>query len=467
MSESSPHKKIGLFVLILFIVGSIDSLRNMPSAAMFGTQLIFFFLVAALTFLLPVALISAELSSYHGHKNGIYQWVKEAFGKQWAFITIWFQWINTTIWFPSILLFIAGGLAYVFHPAWVHNKIYVVCVILISFWSMTLLSLKNLSLSATFAAFCALFGFVLPFIVMLIFLAVWLISGHPIQLHFTSHNLLPNFDHLNNWVSLTAIFTAFLGMELAAIHIKDIRNPHKLYPIGVTAAAMIIVMTMMVGSLAIAIVIPSNQIGLISGIFQALHYYLAAFHLNWLVWIISFLIVLSTLGELVNWITSPARGLQQAAQTGSLPKLLTKNNAHGMPAPVLILQAIIVSLVCIGFAIIPNSPSVNSIYWLLTDLSTELYLAMYVLMFLAALKLHYKHHKINKPFTLPGGKFGKWMTCVVALLACLCTMIIGFIPPKQIDYGAAWHYPLIFACGIIVLTIPAVILLRIYRDQHA
>ena len=55
--------KIHLFALVMLITGSIDSIRNLPVSALFGSELIFYFLLGALIFLIPVALVSAELSS--------------------------------------------------------------------------------------------------------------------------------------------------------------------------------------------------------------------------------------------------------------------------------------------------------------------------------------------------------------------------------------------------------------------
>lgn len=448
-------KKIGLFVLILFIIGSIDSLRNMPAAAMFGPSLIFFFITAAVMFLIPIALLSAELSSYHKDKNGVYQWVKEAFGDKTSMITIWLQWINTAIWFPTILSFIAGGFAYLINPALAHNKLFVVSVILIAFWSMTLLSLKDLSLSAKFAAACAFFGFVLPFLMITGLLIVWLVGHHPVQIHIHWNNVLPSFDHANSWVSLTAIFTAFLGMELAAVNVKNLKNPQKTYPVGVIIAASIILTTMIIGSLAIAFVIPAKNISLISGIFEMLGFYLKHFHLTWMVWIFSLLIVFASLGEMINWIVSPARGIQQAAETGSLPAFFAKSNKHGMPANVLILQAIIVTIVCMLFALFK---SVNDFYWLLTDLSTELYLLMYIVMFIAALVLHYKHKTIQKSFKIPGGIVMKWVLVTFGIISSLITIIVGFIPPSTLQFGGIWQYASIFAIGLVILTAPGFVL---------
>ena len=61
----------------MITVGSVDSIRNLPATALFGSSLIFFFLFAALFFLIPSALVSAELSSAWPEQGGIYIWVKK------------------------------------------------------------------------------------------------------------------------------------------------------------------------------------------------------------------------------------------------------------------------------------------------------------------------------------------------------------------------------------------------------
>lgn len=444
-------KQIGLFVLTMFIVGSIDSLRNMPTAAMFGSALIFFFVAAAISFLIPIALISAELTSYHPDKNGVYQWIKEAFGDKVAFFGIWLQWINTATWFPSILSFIAGGVAYLVDPSLATHKLYFVSVILGVFWLLTWLSIRNFSLSARFTTVCTILGFLLPFCVMVGALIVWQFKGNPLQFHINTHDILPKFGDMNNWISLTAVITSFLGMELAAVNVQNVQNAKRNYPIGVLIASAIILLTMIWGSLAIAYVIPGKQISLTTGIFETIQYYLNTFHLSWAVYVICGLVVLSSLGEMMNWIISPARGLQQAAESGELPRFFVKNNTAGMPSHVLLTQAILVSLVCLAFNLFQ---SINDIYWLLTDLSTELYVMMYVMMFLAAIVLHYKHKHIKKDFCIPGGTPMKWLLVLMGLISCSVTLFIGFIPPGVLNFGSNAHYALVFGAGIVVMCLP-------------
>jgi prolipoprotein diacylglyceryltransferase len=64
----------------------------------------------------------------------------------------------------------------------------------------------------------------------------------------------------------------------------------------------------------------------------------------------------------------------------------------------------------------------------LTGLSTELYMIMYVLMFLAAIKLHHKHVDRPKVFKIPGGTRGMWITACIGLVGRLATIVVSFRP---------------------------------------
>src|SRR5579872_7433849 len=116
------RKKISFLSLVILIVAAIDNMRNLPAAALFGSSLIFFFIFAAIVFLIPTSLVAAELSAAFPEKGGVYEWVHAAFGKKWAMTAIWFQWINTMIWYPSMLSFIGGTLAFAINPELAQNK---------------------------------------------------------------------------------------------------------------------------------------------------------------------------------------------------------------------------------------------------------------------------------------------------------------------------------------------------------
>lgn len=460
-------EKISVLALVLLITGAIDSIRNLPVTALFGSSLIFFFVFSAIVFLIPVALVSAELSStWSEEEGGVYSWVRNAFGENWAFFTIWLQWINTMVWYPTILSFIAGTLAYLINPELAQNKYYLICVILITFWSLTILGLSGLKASANFASFCAIVGMIIPMGFIIFLAIIWLIKGHPLAININLHTLVPQWKNTQSWVSLTAIMTSFLGMELAAVHVRNVNNPQRNYPKAMFFSVVVILATMILGSLAIAFVLPKEQIGLVNGVMQAFTNFFQAYHLQALMPVVVILLLLGSLGGMVNWIISPAKGLLLAADNGFLPKWLYQLNKHGIASRILILQAVLVTLLCSGFLLFP---SINAIYWLFTSLSTELYIMMYVLMFLAAIHLKKKFAHLPRPFSIPGGKYGYYLACLLGIFGCAITLIVGFFPPENsMDVGGASHFRWVFSSGIVLMILPAFLLyLRKTAQQKA
>ncbi|MDP3560132.1 MAG: APC family permease [Legionellaceae bacterium] len=448
--------QLSLIPLVLLITGAIDSVRNLPTIALFGPTLIFFFVISAMTFLIPVALVSAELASvWSEEEGGIYSWVSKAFGKNWAFLTVWLQWVNTMVWYPTILSFIAGTLAYLTHPELAHNKGYLITVILVTFWFLTLMALRGLKVSARFASICAFLGMILPMGFIIFLGIVWITKGNTLAVNLHWSTLIPKHFSPGTLVSLTAMMTSFLGMELAAVHVRDVYNPKRNFPLAVFFSVILIVCTMVMGSLAIAVVIPAKDIHLVDGVMQAFTEFFAAYHLAQLTPLLVVLLLLGSMGSMVNWIISPAKGLLMAAQDDFLPHWFYKRNKAGVASRVLLAQALMVTVFCSAFMLFPE---INMIYWLFTDLSTELYLLMYILMFLAAWRLKKTHAHLPRTFEIPGGRLGYYVVCILGLIGTGVALVVGFIPPQEsMGVGGAEHFQQIFSLGLLTMILPALL----------
>lgn len=442
---------LSTFALVMLITGAIDSIRNLPATALFGDALIFFFIFAAVIFLIPTALVSAELSSTWTKQSGIFHWVRLAFGEKTAFLAVWLQWINTMVWYPTILSFIAGTLTFLVDPQLAQNKLYMISVILTLFWSLTFMNLRGLQTSARVAGFCAIVGMIIPMALIIGLAAYWLLSGQATHLTLSFSSFTPNLEKFDSWISLTAIMAAFLGMELATVHVQNVEKPNKTFPKAMLFSVLIILSTMIFGALAIAIVLPQNEISLVEGVMQAFSNFFNAYHIAWLIPVLTIMLVIGSLGGMVNWIISPAKGLLQAAEYGYLPKFLQKENQHGVASNLLIAQAVLVSIVCLAFLFMP---SVNGSYWLLTDLSTQLYMLMYIMMFVTAIYLRYKFADKKRPFMIPGGKVGLWFVCLLGIVGCCITMVVGFFPPTGVNVGSTLHFELMFIGGILLMLLP-------------
>lgn len=443
--------QITTVTLIFLITGAIDSIRNLPATALFGNSLFFFFFVSAILFLIPVALVSATLSACWPQNGGIYFWVKQAFNEKVAFMAIWLQWINTLIWLPTILSFLAGTSAYLIDPALATNKAYLISVMFLLNILLVWVNLKGIRVSARISSFCAIIGTMIPILFILGLGVTWLLMGKPLQLHLTASDLIPNFSQTGSWISLTAIITSFLGTELATVHIRDVRDPQRTFPRALAISVFLVMTTIFFGALTIAFVLPIQQIGLVNGIAETFSYFLQAFHLRGILPIILAMMLVGSFGGIISWIISPTKGLLQAVEYGYLPAIFAKTNQHGAPTTLLCVQAVMTFILSMLFLLIP---SVNSIYWLLTDLSTQLYVLMYVFMFIAALALMRRVAAVDGVYKIPGGKIGYLLVCIFGLIGCVVALIVGFFQPADMNFNTTVPYYIIFGGAMILMIAP-------------
>ncbi|MDF1827327.1 MAG: APC family permease [Legionellaceae bacterium] len=440
-----------VFTLTMITVGSVDSIRNLPATALFGSQLIAFFVLGALCFLIPTALVSAELASGWPKQGGVYVWVKEAFGQRAGFLAIWLQWIENVIWYPTILAFVAGTVGYLIHPQLASNPYFLWSVVVASFWGVTLINLRGMRSSAFFSNLCALSGLILPMGLIIGLGALWIAGGNPIQIKLDLPSIVPHVHDHAMWVSLTAIMLSFCGIEIATVHANDVDDPQRAFPKALTYSVLIILGTLILGSLAIAVVLPQGDINLVAGIMQAFDAFFARYHLLWLMPVIAVMLVMGGLGGVNNWIIAPTKGLLVAAQDGNLPKFFQRENAAGAPTVLLIAQAVLVTILSTLFLFMP---SVNGSYWLLTALAAQLYMLMYLMMFLAAIKLRIQAPEQPRPFRIPGGMAGMMLVAGLGLLGVMMTLIVSFMPPEGIDVGGIARYETTLIFGLITMSAP-------------
>lgn len=445
--------RIGFFSLILLICVSIDSVRNLPSTALFGAPLVFLYLISAVFMLIPGSIAASEFAHGWPEKGGIFHWVSFGLGSRLGFLAVWSQWINTLVWLPTILSFVAGSLAYIINPALANNANYLVISTLVLFWLLTGLSLFGFRISGRIASFCSFFGLFLPMGFIIILAFVWLLMGKPVQVHFSHDQWLPNFHSMNDWFSLIAIMTSFEGFELVAVHMRDIKDSKKNYPRAMMISMVIILLTMIMGSLAIAMIVPKNNIMLVSGVAQGFDYLLNVYHLKYLLPLLIVLMTLGNFGEMINWMAAPARGLYQASEEGYLPEILHERNKWGAERNLLILQGVLVSIFCLAFLFMPN---VNSAYWFLTNLSVEIYMGVYLLLFISAIAVVFKFPEKPRLYRLFQRRPVLIFVYLLGVIGCVVTLVIGAFPPTTINVGSLQKYQLHFWIGMIICILPIV-----------
>ncbi len=453
--SNKPRRVISIFVLAMLNVSIMASLRNLPLVAEFGLSAIFFFVIVAAFFLVPCALVSAELATGWPKSGGVYIWVREALGDRWGFFAIWMQWVHNVAWYPVIMSFVAGTLAYVISPTLAQNKFYILSVILVGYWGMTLLNYLGIKTSGWFSTIGAIVGTIAPGILIIALGLIWITSGHPVQTPLTFEAIIPDFTKGGNLVFLAGLFLAFAGLEVSSSYAADVQNPQKNYPKAILLSAIIVFSVFMLGSLSIAIVIPKAQISLVSGLMEAFQIFLSFYHLEWFLPILAILLIIGAIAEVNSWIIGPVKGLHATSIHGNLPPVFQNLNKHGTPTHLLLFQAIIVSITSCVFLFMP---SVSSAFWILTALSAQSYLLMYIVMFIAAIVLKYSKPHVPRPYRVPFHYKGIWLFCSMGIIASIFAISLAFVPPTQLEVGSLLFYTLFLIIGLFIMcAIPLII----------
>ena len=459
-SPGGSALKMGVFTLAMINVSAIVSLRGLPAESTYGLSSAFYYIFAAIFFLIPVSLVAAELTTGWPQQGGVFRWVGEAFGTRFGFLAIWLQWIESTIWFPTVLTFAAVSIAFVgpnqsWDEAVSANDYYVLIMVLLVYWAATLLNFRGMSMSGAITKWGTLIGTVIPAALLVLMGLVYWASGNTLDISMAPGEFFPDLTNFNNIVLAASIFLFYAGMEMSAVHVKDVDNPGRNYPKAIFIASVMTVAIFVLGTLAIGFIIPESQINLVQSLLVAFDKFFAYFEVPWLGPAMAVCLAFGVLAQVVAWVGGPSKGLLQVGCAGYLPPFMQKTNKRGVQVGILLLQGGVVTLLSIFFVVLP---SVQTAYQIISQLTIILYLIMYLLMFAAGIYLRYREPDTPRSFRIPGGKFGMWLVGGLGLLGSVIAFVLSFVPPSQIPVGSPAVYVGILIVGMLVFAgIPFII----------
>lgn len=446
--SSTAKGSLTMIAMAIMIVTSILSLRGLPSEAKFGTQSTFYYILAAVVFLLPFSLVCAELASTYTKSGGLYRWVSEAFGPRWGWTAMYLEWQTIIFWFPTVLMFGAVSLAFIFWPEsfderLASNKVYTLVIALAVYWLATVNSFRGQKSANRLSTMGGLFGTIIPGAVLLVLGVIYVCSGKQIAL--ADVPFLPDFSHLSTIVLAASIFLFYGGMEIQAVHINDMNNPAKEFPRAVFIAIVVIVAVYTLGTLVIGLVIPSQDINLLQSLLVAYNALWSSFDLAWLGNVMAVLIMFGVIGQVSALVTGPATGLMAVAQSGYLPMSLQKVNRNGVNKSILLIEGAFVTILSLVVIVLPT---VESAYQIMSQMATIIYLIMVLMIYGAFIRLRRTQPCKPRGFKVPGGKFGEWLVCAIGILGALLALVLSYLPPAQISTGSPVVYIGIIVIGV-------------------
>src|ERR1700722_7459623 len=458
---------VSTFSMAMMTAAAVVSLRGLPMMAKEQLTLFVYIAFATFIFLIPAALVSAELGGAFGEKGGgVYTWVKEAFGSRWGFVAIWLQWIQNVVWYPTVLAFSAAALAYVIgKPELANNGPYVGVFCIVAYWIATLVTLRGVTAIARVTSWAFIAGTVLPGVVIMVLAVIWIAQGNPIaMLHPVATDsaavmsmagghphprYFPHITGMGDIAFLAGIILLFAGVEVHAVHANEMTNPTRQFPVAMLIASVVIILLFTLGSFAVATVLPDQAINLQEGLMKAFQQIFTRFGIGWATPIICLLLAFGGIGGVMSWISGPSRGLLWTAQQGEIPPFLAKTNKNGVQISILVVQGVIVTILSLTYFILAD---VSVAFFLLSAVTITLYLIMYMLMYAAALRLRYTQPDLNRSYRVPGGITGMWIVAGTGLAGVVFAFIVGFFPPSQLPVGSPALYVGLVAGGTIVFT---------------
>ncbi len=446
----APQALISTGAMTVMIITTVVSLRGLPSQAEFGIQSIFYYLFAAIVFLIPFSLVCAELASTYTHSGGLYRWVAEAFGPKWGWTAMYLEWQTLVIWFPAVLMFAAVSLAYIFWPESFDarlsaNKIYTLVVVLAVYWITNFIAFRGMKSSKILSTLGGLFGTIVPGAILIILGVAYLCMGKPIMLAHES--FFPDFSKIGTIVLAASIFLFYGGMEMNAVHVQNMKNPARQFPRAIFLAVAVIVLLFVFATLAIGFVVPAKDINLLASLLVAYNDLWAAVGVPWLGNVMALLITFGVIGQVSVIIAGPTTGIVAVGESGYMPRSLQKTNAQGVNKPILYVQAIFVSLLSLVLVVLP---SVESAYQVMSQMATVIYLILVLMIYFAFIRLRHTQPQKQRGFRIPGGKLGEVVVAGIGILGAVVAMVLSFFPPSQINTGSPVVYVLIIFCGALL-----------------
>lgn len=434
----------------MICISAVINVREFPLMASSGLSCLFFFSLAALCFLLPSALVCAELATALPENGGIYTWVKSAMGKKIGFLAMWMEWINNLISFPATLSMIVTSIAYVGFPSIASNRYALFSGMMILYWGCTLINLLNLRSASRLNILGSLFGILLPTAIIILLGGVWLLMGNATSMAGNLH-FLPTW-HISSLVFFLSVLSSFSGMQICAFHVQNVAKPKTAFPQAIAISAVTIFVVSILASLAVAVIVPHDQLNLMNGLVEGMSGVFHRYHLSLLTPIFALFIVFGSISGLCAWMLALAKGLCNVAKHQQLPTLFAKTNQNDAPQNTLLLQAIIGSLLSCVFLFMP---SLKSAFWVLIALTSQFTVLVYCLVFSSAIILRFTQPNLPRTFKIPGKNVGIITLCSLAIIVCLIGFVLGWFPPQQIDIVSYAHYIIFMIIGdICILGLP-------------
>jgi glutamate:GABA antiporter len=414
--------------LILFTVCAILVIDTIGQASSYGSQVLFWLVLSAITFLIPYGLLTSELGTAFPVEGGPYEWVRLAFGHFAGAVTAVLYWLSNPIWLGGTLAATAiAGMDALWGTKVGDNTLLSIVVGSLFIWTavvMNILSLRYMKWVPNLGAIVklGLFG---------LFALLVIVSGFQ---HGYKGSLDGIFSDLGpGFIAVIGVLVFnWIGFELTSNASEEMENPQRDIPRAVGLSGVISALSYAIPIIGVLLVLSGDEItnvsGFVEGYQTVVNSVLGAAGANVLNGIVGAAVVFALLASGTVWLMGSDRLMAIGALAGSGPRSLGYfSKTFGTPVPVNVVSGILATAFLVANFLI-TSGNLASFFAVVIALVISTTTFSYVLVFPALVVLRRKYPNARRPYRIPGGMLGAWITMLLCEFYVVAATVFSLWP---------------------------------------
>ena len=448
--KAKLQKNFRRFDMLFFTVCALVGLDTLGQVSSWGVATFTWLILLAVFFVVPYALVMAELGSAFTQEGGPYEWMKMSFGRLPAGIGSVLYWVTNPLW-------VGGSLAFIATAAW-SDHIHTIGTKTAGDYAFKIIFIW---IAIGVAIVSLRYGKWIPNVGAMIRMGVLGFFSITVVIYAIKHGVhgvsfahpfgAPGTSALLVFLGLVPLLLFnYVGFELQNGAAEEMINPQRDVPVTVIQSMIITILCYCIPVFGIIAVIPAKQITGIGGFLDAVgttfSVYGSAGHFLTQVMALGFIFALLTSGAV--WMIGSDRIQAVAAYDGAAPGFFGVFNARlGTPVRVNVMSGITSTIFMIAAEYFSTGSNANT-FTVVLYLATSTTLLSYLLIFPAGIMLRRKHGHVHRPYRL--GKVGDgwmWLCCII----CLAWMALGSwvaVFPGLIEEATGHSYSVMASYGV-------------------
>ncbi len=345
-------RSINFLDLVLYAAAMNFGIRWLATSAAAGPASLPIWILAALGFLAPLAIATAELAGRYEKEGAIYAWTGASFGPFAGFLCGWLYWVCNLPFFSSILYFVVEVIASAAPSAWggalesPGARLGLASAMAILITGLNLVGIGVGKWLPSFGAFASL-----ALLALLIVAGVAIGIEHGPATDFARVSYALPLD-ANGAILWSTMVFAFAGAEGVALLRNEIEGGVARLVRAIVLIGALLVGAYVIGTIAMLTILAPEEASRLSGLPDALGHGLSRLGLSHWIPLALLLLAAALLGSYGAWFGAAARLPHAAGLDRVLPPIFAARDPRtGAPVAAIVLQtALVVALLFVSQA---------------------------------------------------------------------------------------------------------------------